>query len=80
MGKMGKLFLQEMCRPEMRKFSVECFDSYKKCYKHTDCLNNRDVYFVVVTILHGYEKITEVLDKCGYEEGNDYICLGKLYK
>ena len=81
MGRMGKMIFQEMCSPDMQKYEVKCFDSYKKCYNNSYELKDKaDRFFVIITVLNGYEEIANILNGYGYKENKDYICFGKLYK
>ena len=76
MGRIGAALGDEL---EKMGIAFETFDAHKEgCPLPTLLHGQRDRYFVIVTMLKGYEQVDTQLDSFGFCEGRDYLCLAKF--
>ena len=76
MGSIGQALKVEL---ETVDIPFQAFDKYKDDYCNpNDLEGKREKYFVIVTVLKGYEEITAQLNKFGFFEGRDYFCPAKF--
>ena len=76
MGRIGSALADEL---EGLSIPFESFDAHKEKCKSPDCLQGlQNIYFVIVTMMRGYEQVGTKLDSFGFREGRDYLCLAKF--
>lgn len=77
-GDVGKVLINEL---EFQGIEFDMFDTHKDgCQNPALLYGQQEKYFVIVTMLNGYEEVSEQLVKFGFCEGRDYLCLAKFTK
>lgn len=75
-GRVGRDLINEL---NSRGCGYKVFDQKKnEAKKPVDIFASKDKYFVIVTMMRGYEEAEKQLQEHGYVEWNDYICLAKF--
>lgn len=78
MGNVGEA-VKDVLQEKDRSLIVEFFDSKKTSYQKIDLLNRKFLnYYIVITPIAEYVEIEKQVQKWGYKEIHDYICLSKF--
>lgn len=76
MGRVGKLLGEEL---GVVGCHFDFFDSNKdNSYDPGILRGQQDKYFVIVTMMNGYDEVGVCLNEFGFLEGRDYLCLAKF--
>lgn len=76
MGRVGESLGSEL---NTLGLPFDTFDSKKQGCQPPDVLQGqREKYFVIVTMMNGYEAVGARLSEFGFCEGRDYLCLAKF--
>lgn len=78
MGNVG-MAVKEVLQENDNSLRIEYFDSQKHTYQNPIFLDGKFLkYYIIITPMIGYSKIEKQVQGFGYQDVDDYICLGKF--